>query len=219
MENLDIIQQQEEIEQTHLVLKEILEKVDNTYICSRLGDVDAQFRLLEMFRKLSSTITNSYLKSLKNFGVNYDDLDDCLVEAYTKLLDDDGKVAYNTPDYFKYLYIQGIKTLMRKRYRFYEREGNVVSDYISELINEDNYSEDPIYNRFYESDEYLNYVLNDVRARLNKDEKRFLILYIKGYTVTDMAEMTTTSYSYVFRTLKSALKKAKEYLEKYHNEN
>lgn len=186
-------------------------ELENAYIEAKLGNQDSEFRLLTLLEGASKSLMMSYKKSLNKFGINQYDLEGVLVETFESLYFNDDELVYNTPNYFKYLYIQKVKTLIRNRAKKLEKEAGKQNEYVLNLIESENYSSSSD-ETFLPDNELCDLVLNDDKTRLTKREKEVLSLYLDDYKIKEISEKLNICYSVSFRALKSALNKSKDYL-------
>lgn len=187
---------------------------DSIYIQARLGDTQSQKLLLDHFVLISKPITYKHLKSTKNLGgIPPVDLETLILEAYETILFSP-EIHYETDDFFKYLYIQRIKNYFRQKFRKEELLKKYAdSNFFTKIevlddtkIYEQNYSN---------GHELLDLVMNDKKAELTEIEKQILSLFLESFTVEEIAKVLSICYSQVFRKLRSARNKCKNYIEKY----
>ncbi len=187
---------------------------DTVYIQAKLGDSHSQKLLFDHFVNISKPITYKHSKSNKNTGgIPPIDLETLIIEAYETILFS-SEIHYKADEFFKYLYIQRIKDYFRKKLRKEELLKKYAEDNYfekTEVINNTT-----IYEQNYSNGhELIDVILDDKKAGLTELEKRILSMFLKSFTVEEISSILSICYSQVFRKLRNAQKKCKNYIEKY----
>lgn len=180
---------------------------------AREGDVDSQKRLFEECKRISLPICLQQVRNISNLNIEYEDLRDLVAPAFLRALTTYKINKLDFYNYFKFIYMQEIKTLIRKTIiynskneQFDDEIEKNKNEHLNNLINDDIYSKYSLYDI-----EKIKEIIYENKMQLTKKERQLIILFLNGLNIREIAYYLKNNYTETARTIKKAILKIKKY--------
>lgn len=184
---------------------------------AKKGDLDAQQHLYEECKKVSLPLCLQNISKINQIRFNFYDLRDLLAPSFLRALRTFDPEKGEFFDYFKYIYIFEIKSLIRSQINYYSHniqfqndENNVKStDQIFTLHSVDYYKDD---------NKYSDYDLEKIRQlveinpmKLTPKERKYLTMFLHGLNMKEIAEKEGKNYTETVRSIKRGIIKIRNF--------
>lgn len=179
---------------------------------AREGDVDSQKRLFEECKRISLPICLQQVRNISKLNIDYEDLRDLVTPAFLRALTTYKINKLDFYNYFKFIYMQEIKTLIRKTV-IYNAKNYQFNDEV-ERKNESNIccTNDDIYSKYSLYDiEKIKEIIYENKMQLTKKEKQLITLFLNGLNIREISYYLKNNYTETARTIKKAILKIKKY--------
>ena len=180
---------------------------------AREGDVDSQKRLCEECKRISLPICLQQVRNISNLNIDYEDLRDLVTPAFLRALTTYKINKLDFYNYFKFIYMQEIKTLIRKTV-IYNAKNDQFDEEIEKIKNQNfNCSiNDDIYSKYSLYDiEKIKEIIYENKMQLTKKEKQLMTLFLNGLNIREISYYLKNNYTETARTIKKAILKIKKY--------
>lgn len=180
---------------------------------AREGDVDSQKRLFEECKRISLPICLQQVRNISNLNIDYEDLRDLVTPAFLRALTTYKINKLDFYNYFKFIYMQEIKTLIRKTV-IYNAKNDQFDDEIEKIKNQNFncYINDDIYSKYSLYDiEKIKEIIYENKMQLTKKEKQLMTLFLNGLNIREISYYLKNNYTETARTIKKAILKIKKY--------
>lgn len=177
------------------------------------GDADSQKRLFEECKRISLPICLQQVRNISNLNIEYEDLRDLVTPAFLRALTTYKINKLDFYNYFKFIYIQEIKTLIRKTI-VYNSHNNQLDDDNDKIRNiySTNFLSDNIYSKYSLYDiEKIKEIIYENKMQLTKKEKQLITLFLNGLNIREISHYLKNNYTETARTIKKAVLKIKKY--------
>lgn len=185
---------------------------------AKQGDVDSQKFLLTNCKQITLNIAYQNLSFANHLGMNFQDLRELLIPAFTIALNTytDDRIEFY--EYVKYLYIIEIKKEFRyrkalKRSSFKQESLDSLEEQYNAQFQSPEFAEKSSKYSDYDIDLIREIILNKKYVKLTNKERELCVLFLQGCTVKEMSDKYQQNYSYIFKTLKNAFKKIKKFFD------
>lgn len=192
---------------------------DLTYL-AKSGDIDSQKRLFDECKKASLPICLQQLKNISTLNLDYTDLRDLVTPAFLRALNSYRLNKLDFLNYFKFIYIQEIKSLIRKTIAYNSKNEQLSDDFFhkKEYLKE-MYFDDDVSTKYSPYDiEIIRNLLTENRMKLTSREYQLIQLYLAGLNMREISEYLNKNYTETTRNIKRAIDKIKRYFNSYNKQ-
>ena len=153
------------------------------------------------------------VRNISNLNIDYEDLRDLVTPAFLRALTTYKINKLDFYNYFKFIYMQEIKTLIRKTV-IYNAKNDQFDEEIEKIKNQNfNCSiNDDIYSKYSLYDiEKIKEIIYENKMQLTKKEKQLMTLFLNGLNIREISYYLKNNYTETARTIKKAILKIKKY--------
>ena len=175
----------------------------DVFVMAKNGDKDAQKRMLEYLNNLYKPLVISFYLNTKKLGIMMDDLEGLIVETLFTLFERiDIKSIYDFDNMARFYYIKSVQSevrsaLAKKRVSFANSLVFDNSSYCQDLIfssPEAKLQGDGDLRSIVLDNEIFEITIEQNKAHLTEKEREILILFLKSYSMKEIAKINHVHY-------------------------